>query len=195
MLTLDEQIKYYKKSIWMSFLNAILFIIFALVLFFKEEDIITTSILVIGFIGLVFGCFSLLKFFKTSREDRIYRNDFLQGILLILFGGIALLKNTELANMIAFLIGAYLIYHNAVRMQICLHFDGLNQGHFWKYLAGISAGCILSGIMILLNPFDEIAISHVIAVCLIVSEGVNIFQNIAMLIGMGREDEKQTSKE
>ena len=92
-LTVDEQKKGYKKSVWMSFMTAILLIIFALVLFFKEEDIISTSILVIGFIGLIFGCYYLLKFFKTRKEDRIYRNDFLHGILSLLFGGIALLKN------------------------------------------------------------------------------------------------------
>ena len=54
---------------------------------------------------------------------------------------------------------------------------------------------MVAGILILLNPFETIAISHVIAVCIMVSEGVNILQNIVMLFGMGRENENQTSKE
>lgn len=195
MVTIEEQKNNYKKNIWMSFLSAVLFIIFALVLFFKEEDIISTSILVLGFLGLILGSFYLLKFFKTKKEERIYHNDFLQGLLMILFGGIAILKNEMLASMIAFLIGAYLIYHNARRMQMCFHLDGFSQGYFWKYLAGISAGCMVAGILILLNPFETIAISHVIAVCIMVSEGVNILQNIVMLFEMGRENENQTSKE
>ena len=60
MVTIEEQKNNYKKNIWMSFLSAVLFIIFALVLFFKEEDIISTSILVLGFLGLILGSFYLL---------------------------------------------------------------------------------------------------------------------------------------
>lgn len=195
-MSLEEQKQDYKKSIWYSFVTGILLIIFALVLFFKNEDIISTSIIVVGFLGLIFGVLYLLKCFKTIKENRIYRNDFLQGILMILFGGVALLKSEELASMLAFFIGAYLIYHNSYRLQICFHLDSLSDGHYWKYIGGISIGCIFAGLIILLNPFDgKIILSHVIAVCVIVSEGVNILQNFAMLIGLGKKNEKQTSKE
>ena len=92
---------------------------------------------------------------------------------------IALLKSDELANMLAFLIGAYLIYHNAVRLQIAMNLDGFSEGHYWKYIAGISAGCIVPGILILLDPFPSIPLSQVIAICIIVSSTINILQNIA----------------
>lgn len=195
MLTVDEKKNNYKKKVWTSFLTSGLFIIFALVLFYKEENIISTSILVVGFIGLIFGILNILKYFKENKENRIYSDHLLQGILMLLFGGVALLKSEELASMLAILIGAYLIYHNAVRLQICMNLDSLSTGHYWKYLAGISMGCIFTGIVILLNPFAEtIALSHVIAVCVIISSFVNILQNVAMLVGMRKFDEKSTDQ-
>lgn len=195
MKTLDEQMKEYKNSVWTSFITSVLLIIFALVLSFKEEDIISTAILVLGFLGLIFGVLYLLKYFKLIKENKIYSNDCLKGLLMILFGGVALLKNEDLAQMLAFLLGAYLIYHNASRFQICLNYDSISDGHYWKYLAGISAGCIIPGILILINPFSNVAISHLIAICVIVSSTITFLQNFAMLIGMGRIHEKQTSKE
>ena len=129
-----------------------------------------------------------------EKKLRIYDDSLLQGILMILFGGIALLKSDELANMLAFLIGAYLIYHNAVRLQIAMNLDGFSEGHYWKYIAGISAGCIVPGILILLDPFPSIPLSQVIAICIIVSSTINILQNIAMLFGMGKFDEKTTDQ-
>ena len=193
MLTIDERKNNYKKKVWSSFLTSGLFIIFALVLFYKEENIISTSILVVGFIGFILGILNVLKYFKENKENRIYNDYLLQGLVMIIFGGVALLKSEELASMLAFLIGAYLIYHNAVRLQICMNLDSLSAGHYWKYLAGISLGCIFTGIVILLNPFAEtIALSHVIAVCVIISSLVNILQNIIMLIGMRKFDEKTT---
>jgi len=187
MISMEERRAKIKKNVWESFISSILFIIFALVLLLKEEDIISTLVLIVGFFGLVLGSIHLLMYYRMEKPLRVYSNDVFGGLVMILFGGIAILKNEILANMLTYVIGAYLIYKNANRLQMILHLDEENTS-YWKYLAGLSIGCIFLGCLIVLNPFETIAISVIIAVCVIASEVINLIQNVCILIGLGRKN-------
>lgn len=193
LLSLDEQKNKIKKGFWESFLISGLFIFFAVILLFKEEDILSTLILSIGMLGIVFGVLHFPLYFRLPRETRIYSNDLTKGLVFVLFGGIAILKNDLLVDMATIVIGAYLIYKNANRIQLCLNFDD-GTDHYWKYLACFSVVAIFLGILILLNPFSNIPISMVLSVCVIASEGISIIQTIAMMVGIRRNHGKSEEK-
>lgn len=194
LLSKEEQKNKIKKGIWESFLTSGLFILFAVVLLFKEEDILSTLILAIGMLGIVFGVLYFPLYFRIPKEMRIYSNDLMKGMVFVLFGGIAILKNDLLVDMVTIVIGAYLIYKNANRIQICLNLDeGVN--YYWKYIACFSVVSIFLGILILLNPFSNIPFTMVLSVCVLVSESIHIFQNIAMLIGLRRVYESDKEAE
>jgi len=178
-----------KKSIWWSFFSAILFIIFALILLLKEENMISTAILVVGFLGILWGGLHFIQYFKMDRELKPYSNDITQGIIFLVFGVIALFKNVVLADMVTYLLGAYLIYHNATRAQICFHLSDMNGIKVWKYVSILNVIGIVLGAFIVLNPFENISISIVIAYCVLISECLSIIQNIALLIGFGKKNE------
>lgn len=192
MIEMVEKKQKIKNEIRESFLISILMIIFALVLLFKEEDIINTLVLVVGYIGLAYGALNILFYFRLVESMKKISNHLFKGIVLILFGGIAILKNLMIADILTLVIGAYIIYKNANRFQLCCNFHEKGT-NFWKYLAGISLGNVFLGAFIILNPFTAtIGISTIIGVCVIVSEGINLIQNIIMLVGMrkdGREKE------
>lgn len=194
LLSKEEQKNKIKKGIWESFLTSGLFILFAVVLMFKEEDILSTLILAIGMLGIVFGVLYFPLYFRIPKEMRIYSNDLMKGMVFVLFGGIAILKNDLLVDMVTIVIGAYLIYKNANRIQFCLNLDeGVN--YYWKYIACFSVVSIFLGILILLNPFSNIPFTMVLSVCVLASESIHIFQNIAMLIGLRRVYESDKEAE
>ena len=50
--------------------------------------------------------------------------------------------------------------------------------------------------MIILNPMDgKVALTKVIAYCVIISEVIHVIQGMAMLVGSGKKNEEQSSKE
>lgn len=181
-----------KKEVWISFLISGLFLIFALILLFKEEDIIDSFVLMIGFLLVVFGCIHVLKYFKTEKNLKSYSNDIFLGILFLLFGGIGILRNTVLADMLTYLLGAYLIYKNANRFQICFNISFALEKKLWIYVGFASILGIIFGCLIILNPFvDSISITTLISYFVIISEVINIFQSMAMLVGLGKWNESK----
>ncbi len=189
MLTKDEQKKKVKKEIWESFAYSIIFIVFGLVLLFKSENIIQNLVLAIALFGLVFGGMSLLMYFRLDEKLRAYSGDLEKGLLFILFSIVALIKTSVFVSVFTLMIGGYLVCKHVDRIQNALQIRNDKAG-IWSTIIGISVICIFLGMLILLNPFDgKIPLSMVVAVCLMVSEGLGIIQNILFLVSMGKENE------
>lgn len=194
LINLEERMKKMKKNIWESFFSSILLIIFAFILLFKKEDILGTIVIIVGFIGIILSGFHLLNYFRMDKDLRVYSNDIFQSIVFFFFGGIAILKNLVLADMLTYVLGAYFIYKNANRFQNCISFAEIQKKNFWNYLSLVSVVGILLGILIILNPFaDKFSISLVIAYGVLITEVMNLFQNVAFLIGVNKINESKES--
>lgn len=192
MLRVEEKNEKMKKSIWLSFLPSFLLIVFAFILLYKEDDFLETFVLILGYFLMIFGSLRLVFYLRLKEEQRRENNDILEGIIFFFFGLIAILKNSVLAGMLAYLLGAYYIVKNAYRLQISLDFKFNSQNSFWYYVAIISGIGVLLGAFIILNPFEEIiSISKMIAYCTFIIECISIFQNITILIGMAKKNESK----
>ncbi|MCI8394198.1 MAG: hypothetical protein HFH86_01775 [Bacilli bacterium] len=189
MESLDERKQRIKKSIWESFLFSFLFLVFGIVLLLKEVNMMSTFIVALGFFCLLFGGISFIHFFRMEQSIRKYRNDFTQGLILFLFGGIAILKSEELVSMLTFMVGIYLIYKNVKRIEICMFLND-NQEAIWRYLMGLSGIGIFLGLFVILNPFSDIQFTMILGVCILIAEGLTLLQNGAILIKMRKQNEK-----
>ncbi len=191
MISREEFIHKIKVSVWTSFAVSLLFVIFALILLFKTEDIISNFILTLGFMGMIFGCICFLKFFRSDKVSRSYQDDLFEGILFGLFGFIAIMKHMIFADMLTYFVGFYLIYKNARRFQMCFHLKEDSSIKFWNSVAFLSAIGILFALIIIFNPFvGRIAFTKVIAYSLIGSEIIHIFQSVFILIGLKKNHEE-----
>lgn len=179
-----------RKKTFFSFVISFLLIVFAFILLFREEDFISTFVLILGFFFLIFSCFSFVKYFHMEKGLKAYSNSLFEGILFFVFGIIAILKSETLAGMLTYLLGAYLIYKNASRLQFGMHLKYSTGKTFWNFMSIISILGILFGTFIVLNPLDgKVSITTVIAICILISEIIYIFQSIAILIGMKKSHE------
>ncbi len=192
MISFDEQVEKMKKSLWLSFFVSFLFFVFAFILLFKEKDFIGTFILILCFFCLILGFIHILKYFRLEKNTRFFSNDILLGIVFLLFGFIALLKNDVIAGMVTYLLSAYLIYKHAERIQICFNIKQQKEKPFWYYLAGCNVIGLVLGILIILNPFgDTISFTTLIAYCIILSEIISVFQGIVLFIGFQNKPKKE----
>lgn len=193
MITLEERTKKMKKQIWESFFSSILLIVFALILLFKSEDIVSNIILGLGLLSIFLAGIHFIQYLRMEKEFRVYSNDILESVVLLLLGIIALCKNTVLADMVTYVLGAYLIYKNAYRIQICFHLSEIQKEVTWKYFSLVSVFGVIMGAFIILNPLEgKLAISSVIAYSIFISEILNILQNVALLIGLGKKNETKS---
>lgn len=185
-----------RKNLWFSFLISALLIIFAFILLFKEGDIISTLVLVVGYLALIFGCLEFVRFFRLEDGRKGYSRDAFYGLVYFFFGIIGILRSEILATMLTYLLGASMIYKNASRFQICLNFGVEKKSSLWNYLLIFSVLGIILGLVIILNPMDgKVALTKVIAYCVIISEVIHVIQGMAMLVGSGKKNEEQSSKE
>lgn len=185
-----------RKNLWFSFLISALLIIFAFILLFKEGDIISTLVLVVGYLALIFGCLEFVRFFRLEDVRKGYSRDAFYGLVYFFFGIIGILRSEILATMLTYLLGASMIYKNASRFQVCLNFGAEKKSSLWNYLLIFSILGIILGLVIILNPMDgKVALTKVIAYCVIISEVIHVIQGMAMLVGSGKKNEEQSSKE
>ena len=88
---LKEYIKKYEKS---SILSSILMIIMAILLMIKPTTMLNTIIMIFGGIILVQGIISLILYFFTDKETRVFSNALLEGIICIIVA-LLILSNKE----------------------------------------------------------------------------------------------------
>lgn len=190
MITLEDYNKKVRKNVLFSFIPSILFLVFAFILLFREEDFISTFILILGFLSLILGTFSILKYIRLDQSMKLYSSDIFEGVIFLFLGFVAILKNEMLANLLTILLGIYFMFKSARSLQICMNFQQYFHKNKWLYLMVPSVIGIVIGAFIILNPLEgRVAITKVLAYSIILSEVIHILQNCAILFSLRKNDE------
>ena len=171
-----------KKKIWFSFVASILLIIFAMVLLINPDNFIPTAINVFGYVAIFLGILNLVFYLRLPKENRIYSKNLSTSILLILFGIIAFIETSILQEMITIILGGYLIFRNAFRIELAFMLQDKVKG-IWLSCLIISAINLILGFLIVINPFTTISINWYLGIMVMISEGLLILENVLLLIG------------
>lgn len=171
-----------KKKIWFSFVASILLIIFAIVLLINPDNFIPTAINVFGYVAIFLGILNLVFYLRLPKENRIYSKNLSTSILLILFGIIAFIETSILQEMITIILGGYLIFRNAFRIELAFMLQDKVKG-IWLSCLIISAINLILGFLIVINPFTTISINWYLGIMVMISEGLLILENVLLLIG------------
>lgn len=171
-----------KKKIWFSFVASILLIIFAIVLLINPDNFIPTAINVFGYVAIFLGILNLVFYLRLPKENRIYSKNLSTSILLILFGIIAFIETSILQEMITIILGGYLIFRNAFRIELAFMLQDKAKG-IWLSCLIISAINLILGFLIVINPFTTISINWYLGIMVMISEGLLILENVLLLIG------------
>ena len=171
-----------KKKIWFSFVASILLIIFAIVLLINPDNFIPTAINVFGYVAIFLGILNLVFYLRLPKENRIYSKNLSTSILLILFGIIAFIETSILQEMITIILGGYLIFRNAFRIELAFMLQDKVKG-IWVSCLIISAINLILGFLIVINPFTTISINWYLGIMVMISEGLLILENVLLLIG------------
>ena len=168
-----------KKKLYFSFIPAILLIILGIVLLINPDNFIPVAINVFGYVAIFLGILNFVFYFRLPKENKIYSKNLSSSILLIIFGIVAFLESNILKEIITLLIGSYIIYRNAKRIELAFCLEKSKLFYLTIILAIIN---LVLGFLIIINPFNNISINLYLGWMVIASEIILSIINILLLI-------------
>ncbi len=167
-----------KKSI----VIAILLLIFAVILMTNKENFIPIAIEIIGYIFIIWGILSCFLYLKKDGEAQKITNYLKTGIILFLFGTIAILKNALLENMVTLLLSGFIFYQNSSRVQISLNMKAKNKNTWlWIFLFAIMS--IAFGYLMLYPPIlKNMPVNTYLGLLIILSQLFNLIESLILLL-------------
>ncbi|MCR4922466.1 MAG: DUF308 domain-containing protein [Lachnospiraceae bacterium] len=134
----------------------------------------------------VVGVFDIILYFRKDIKTDIYRNDFAQGLILILIAILLVWKSQLFINIMPVIMGIVIFSNGVLKLQrvIDLKRIGFNG---WIYVLIFALLCISLGIFVMLEPdFIARAVMIVIGISLVFS-GIT---DVVTLLIMGRHLKK-----
>lgn len=175
---LKEYIKKYEKS---SILSSALMIIMAVLLMIKPTTMLNTIIMIFGGIILVQGIISLILYFFTDKETRVFSNALLEGIICII-AALLILNNKEfMISIMPIIIGIWIILKSIVKLQLSFNMKAIDEKD-WAFLLGSSIITLILGIIAVINPFEIMVTVTILAGGLLLGTGIiDIVESICMI--------------
>ncbi len=181
MFKIDDIKKYLKKTAFSSLWMSIILLIVAFFLLIKSESFINNLIIIVGVALSFLGIVNFISYLKLKDEEKLMSRNLLNGLLMIIFGLIAIFKSSSLVSIFTIILGIYLIYQNLEYLHLATNLKNLKDNK-WYILMILSLLNIIFGIIVVINPFETIvAIVKLSAILIILSEAFNIFQSLYMI--------------
>jgi len=177
-----------RKLFGVSFVTSIGFLILGLFLVFRTEGTINLIASLIGFILLMNGGISLLKYFRNT-ENRSYSVELIYGIVAIIAGFILILNPSAVVSIFPFVLGVYFLATGIMKIKYALDIRSYGKSNpIFMFILAILT--VIFGIVFIVNPFGgAVAITQIIGVFLIVYSCLDIINYLCL-----RKDMKTIEK-
>ena len=175
---IKEYIKKYNKS---SIITSILMIIVAILLITKPIKTMEWIIILISAIIIIDGIFDFINYFRSDKETKLYSFGLIEGLLEVLAGVLIILNKDALITFLPLILGIFIILKNIIKIQLAINLKQISDS--WYLLLIFAILSLLLGVLIILNPFSSIiAITLLAGIFLLMTETVNLIENIYLMI-------------
>lgn len=168
--------------------SSLLLICLAIFLIAKPAEIVSTLIKVMGVFILICGVFDFSNYFLNKDEDKLFNYNLVKGIMEITVGIMFIFKYNLLISLFPSILGLVIVFINIVKLETALSLkslDGVNNSP----LIIISTLSIITGIIILMNPFEAIeVVVRASGIVLLISEVSNIIYSVGVLRFIRKSD-------
>ena len=152
----------YKTSIVLSivllFLGAFLLI--------KPETTLYAISYTVGMVLIVWGLFPIIRFFVNKDSQNYLEVSFVVGVISFLFGIVVMINPEMIGSIIPLLMGIWMIINGAIKLYYSII---LNKESNATSSIIISLIILLSGIVLVINPFDgAVVITQIIGISFII---------------------------
>ena len=173
-----------KKRYKESFIGCLLLGILAVVLLLNPDNFMVSMIQVFGYISIFLGVLSIVYYFRLGKTEQMLSRNLQNGIVLCVFGCITFMQTIMIKDMLTFLLGGYLVFQGASRVQMSLYLrENLTKLYVW--LLSLSLLYVLIGFLVIVNPFERmIKMPLFLAISLLISQIIVVMQNLIVLFSL-----------
>jgi len=152
-------------------ISSFIFLILGIFLTFRTEGTIHLISSVIGFILLINGGISTIKYFRENDGNKI---NLIYGAVAILAGFVLILNPTTIVSVLPFVLGIYFTISGFIKLKYALDIKTYKKDTP-VFMIIVSVLMIICGILFIINPFEgAIAITQVIGIYLIIYSCLDI---------------------
>lgn len=137
-----------KQVKWSSVLSSAAFIIVGVLMIIYPNVSASVVAYIIGIGFTVFGIVNIAAYFMLDIQDTLYRNDFVIGLMALIFGIAVIMKQDMIANLIPLILGLVIMSSGFAKLQraIISKRIGYSDSRIYIILALIS---IVFGIVVM----------------------------------------------
>ena len=154
----------------------LVFIILGIFLISNPSVGLSSALVLFGIILVISGLYSIIKYMVNPRS--IFKFELIFGILSLVMGLIAVFKPFAIVNLIAILIGVWLIISSVFKFALSVELRKVNV-NTWTFDMGISFLTLILGLLLLINPFSGyIILSTYAAIMIIMYASMDLVEQI-----------------
>lgn len=164
-----------KKTTSKNIITSIIIFVFGIFIFLKPDTTVKTVSFLLGIILLLTGLNSIVSAFQKQDANQL---NIAIGIIVIVASFVLFFNPTVIASIIPLLIGIYMIFSAALKLQYLYSLKSLTKN--WDIsIVIITIITLILGVLLIFNPFKgAIAVTKLIGIFLIIYAGLDIANNI-----------------
>lgn len=169
--------KIFKKTGWISILEAIVFAILGAILIWKPEESVKAIAYILSGIFIVIGIFKIINYFASKGKYDFYNYDLVHGLLAITIGIVTICCSSTIISIFRVIVGIWIIYSSFMRMSLALKLKSLSLS-VWIYSCLLSIVMFACGLYIVLNSG---AIIVTIGTMLLIYSIIDIIEDVIFM--------------
>ena len=164
--------EFLKSLKWNSIIGSILMILLGVVLIFFPSLSLNVISNMIGISAIVGGIFSIIRYFMIDLKESFYRNDFLNGVIMLVIGALVVFKPSFFISLIPLMLGIVILFSGISKLQDGISAKRLGYQNSTSYIL-LGVINIIFGLVILFNPFSAANVMFMIIGVGLIYSGVS----------------------
>lgn len=169
--------KLFKKTGWISILEAIIFAILGAILVWKPVETVTFISYLLGTIFIIIGIAKTINYFLSKGKYDFYNHDLIFGLMAIVIGIVTIVCSNTIGSIFRIIIGIWIIYSSLIRLSLSIKLHTQNIS-VWIYSLILAIIMFICGLYIALNSGSVIV---TIGIIIIVYSVIDIIENIIFM--------------
>ena len=144
----------FNKVVVGSILESLIYAIFGLFLIIKTDAATDFLVRSFGFVLLISGLFSVIRFLFRKLALKIFNVSILNALIKIILGFIVIIKPLLVTNLLFVSIGLVLLINGLIKLYYAFNFYNSKE-EIWALIGMLAIGLIIMGGSLIINPFNQ----------------------------------------
>lgn len=187
-------IKQINKTILVSILSAVIYIIFGVIMIINPDTAIELVAVSLGSIMGIVGTISIIRFLIDKNKYNFTGFGFAGGVISVVLALLILFKYKELLTLIPLILGIVIIINGALKTEFVMTLKREPDSNWW-IMFGLTMVEIVLGVILVFNPFPTaIAITQIVGLFIVTYSIVDIIECVMLKAEINRIKKEMQAK-